>query len=151
MAWDWVWYLVGIESGCMILHHIGSKLFGLAVVLMNLIMTSREVCVVVVYHVTTVAGGHGMLNKFWPLVIDCVLRTAGNSYRLLCRPAYFVRTTWLFSTWKNDVYWDKRSSTCVMWDIWIRIGSDVDSIKAAMLTVSPNTEKCGIYTSQKMI
>ena len=35
--------------------------------------------VVVVYQVTVVAIGHGLLNKFWPLVIGCVLRTAGSS------------------------------------------------------------------------
>ena len=34
---------------------------------------------VVVYNVTIVAIGHGLLMKFWPLVIGCVLRTAGNS------------------------------------------------------------------------
>ena len=33
--------------------------------------------VVVVYHVTIVAVGHGLLKKFWPLVLGCVLRTAG--------------------------------------------------------------------------
>ena len=31
---------------------------------------------VVVYHVNIVAIGHGLLKKFWPLVIGCVLRTA---------------------------------------------------------------------------
>ena len=35
--------------------------------------------VVVVYHVTIVAIGHGLLEKFWPLVLGCVLRTAGSS------------------------------------------------------------------------
>ena len=35
--------------------------------------------VVVVYHEIIVAIGHGLLNKFWPLVIGCVLRTAGSS------------------------------------------------------------------------
>ena len=35
-------------------------------------------CVVVVYHVTIVAIGHGLLMKLWPLVIGCVLRTAGS-------------------------------------------------------------------------
>ena len=36
--------------------------------------------VVVVYHITIVAIGHGLLKKFWPfLVLGCVLRTAGNS------------------------------------------------------------------------
>ena len=35
--------------------------------------------VVVVYHVTIVAIGHGLLKEFWPLVLGCVLRTAGNS------------------------------------------------------------------------
>ena len=29
--------------------------------------------VVVVYHVTIVAIGHGLLKKFWPLVLGCVL------------------------------------------------------------------------------
>ena len=41
-------------------------------------------CVVVVYHVTIVTIGHGLLKKFWPLVLGCVLRTA-----------YFVLTTQL--------------------------------------------------------
>ena len=35
--------------------------------------------VVVVYHVIIVAIGHGLLKKFWPLVLGCVLRTAGSS------------------------------------------------------------------------
>ena len=35
--------------------------------------------VVVVYHVTIVAIGHGLLKKFWPLVLGCVLRTAVSS------------------------------------------------------------------------
>ena len=53
-------------------------------------------CGVVVYHVTIVAIGHGLLKKFWHLVIGCVLRTAGSSIIWkLCRPAYFVRTTQL--------------------------------------------------------
>ena len=41
----------------------------------------KSVVVVVVYHVTIVAIGHGLLKKFWPcfLVLGCVLRTAGNS------------------------------------------------------------------------
>ena len=34
--------------------------------------------VVVVYHVTIVAIGHGLLKKFWPLVLGCVLHTAGS-------------------------------------------------------------------------
>ena len=38
-----------------------------------------EKLVVVVYHVTIVAIGHGLLKKFWPLVLGCVLRTAGSS------------------------------------------------------------------------
>ena len=37
------------------------------------------VFVVVVYHVTIVAIGHGLLKKFWPMVIGWVLRTAGSS------------------------------------------------------------------------
>ena len=35
--------------------------------------------VVVVYHVTIVAIGHGLLKKIWPMVIGCFLRTAGSS------------------------------------------------------------------------
>ena len=31
------------------------------------------------YFVTIVAIGHGLLKKFWPMVIGCVLRTAGSS------------------------------------------------------------------------
>ena len=37
-----------------------------------------EIPVVDVYHVTIVAIGHGLLKKFWPLVIGCVLRTEGS-------------------------------------------------------------------------
>ena len=35
--------------------------------------------VVVVYNVTIVAIGHGVVEEFWPLVIGCVLRTTGSS------------------------------------------------------------------------
>ena len=35
--------------------------------------------VVIVYHVTIVAIGQGLLKKFWPFVLGCVLRTAGSS------------------------------------------------------------------------
>ena len=35
--------------------------------------------VVDVHRVTIVAIGHGLLKKIWPLVIGCVLRTAGSS------------------------------------------------------------------------
>ena len=35
--------------------------------------------VVVVYHVTIVAIGHGLLKKLCLLVLGCVLRTAGSS------------------------------------------------------------------------
>ena len=38
-----------------------------------------KINVIVVYHVTIVAIGHGLLKKFWPLVLGCVLRTAGSS------------------------------------------------------------------------
>ena len=31
--------------------------------------------VVVIYHVNIVVIGHGLLKKFWPLVLGCVLRT----------------------------------------------------------------------------
>ena len=37
------------------------------------------VVVVVVYHETIVAIGHGLLNKWWPKVIGCDLRTGGSS------------------------------------------------------------------------
>ena len=36
-------------------------------------------CVVVVFHKTISEIGYGLLKKFWPLVIGCVLRTAGSS------------------------------------------------------------------------
>ena len=39
----------------------------------------EQVCVVVVYHVPIVTIGHGLLKKFWPLILGCVLRTAGSS------------------------------------------------------------------------
>ena len=42
-------------------------------------LASRRMYVVVVYHVTIVAIGHGLLKKFWPLVLGCVLRTVGSS------------------------------------------------------------------------
>ena len=35
--------------------------------------------VVVVYYVTIVAIENELLKKFWPLVLGCVLRTAGSS------------------------------------------------------------------------
>ena len=50
--------------------------------------------VVVVYHVTIVAIGHGLLKKFWPF--GNRLRSTHCReflYMKLCRPAYFVRTT----------------------------------------------------------
>ena len=40
--------------------------------------TGRD-SVVVVYHVTIIAIGHGLLKKCWPLVLGCVLRTVGSS------------------------------------------------------------------------
>ncbi len=51
-----------------------------------------------------------------------------------------------FFPWPTNAYL-MSSNSCFTWvacDIWIRIGSEVDSISAAMFTVSPNTEKCGI-------
>ena len=42
-------------------------------------MSAKFSVVFVVYHVTIVAIGHGLLKKFWPMVIGCVLRTAGSS------------------------------------------------------------------------
>ena len=35
--------------------------------------------VVVVYHVLIVPMGHKLLKKLWPMVVGCVLRTAGSS------------------------------------------------------------------------
>ena len=50
--------------------------------------------VVVVYHVTIVAIGHGLMKKFWPF--GTTLRSTHcrefNCLKL-CRPAYFIRTT----------------------------------------------------------
>ena len=42
-------------------------------------ITVNCLLVVVVYHVTIVAIGHGLLKKCWPLVLGCGLRTAGSS------------------------------------------------------------------------
>ena len=42
-------------------------------------MKLQSLNVVVVYHVTILAFGHGLLKKFWPLVLGCVLRTVGSS------------------------------------------------------------------------
>ena len=52
--------------------------------------------VVVVYHVTIVEIGHGLLKKFWPF--GTKLRSTHCrefNYLKLCRPAYFIRTTQL--------------------------------------------------------
>ena len=38
--------------------------------------------VVVVYHVTIVAGGHGLMKTLWSMALDCVLRPAGSSIPL---------------------------------------------------------------------
>ena len=51
-------------------------------------------CVVVVYHVTIVAIGHGLLEEI--LAFGTRLRSTHCrefNYLKLCRPAYFVRTT----------------------------------------------------------
>ena len=45
----------------------------------NLKKNLSQIIVVVVNHVTTVAIGHRVLKKFWPMVLGCVLRTAGSS------------------------------------------------------------------------
>ena len=50
---------------------------------------------VVVYHVTIVPIGHGLLKKFWPLVLLRSTHCRVLKYLKLCRPAYFVRTTQL--------------------------------------------------------
>ena len=46
------------------------------------------------HHVTIVAIERGLLKRCWPMIIGCVLRTAG-SYLKLFIPAFFVRTTQL--------------------------------------------------------
>ena len=43
------------------------------------ILSWKNLFVDVVYYVTIVAIGHRLLKKFWPMVIGCVLRTAGSS------------------------------------------------------------------------
>ena len=40
--------------------------------------SEKNLYVVVVYHVTIVAIGHGLLKKLWSVVKGCVLRTAGS-------------------------------------------------------------------------
>ena len=45
----------------------------------NLPNSYAALYVVVVYHVTIVAIRHGLLKEFWPLVLGCVLSTAGSS------------------------------------------------------------------------
>ena len=50
--------------------------------------------VIVVYNLTIVAIGHGLLKKFWP--VGTRLRSTHCrefNYLKLCRPAYFIRTT----------------------------------------------------------
>ena len=55
--------------------------------------------VVVVYHVTIVAIGHGLLKKFWPFGTRLSSTHCRKfNYLKLCRPAYFVRTTQLLQT-----------------------------------------------------
>ena len=39
-----------------------------------------------IYHITIVAIGHGLLKKFWPMVIGCVLRTVVE-YNLFRSPS----------------------------------------------------------------
>ena len=52
--------------------------------------------VVVVYHVTIVAIGHGLLKKFWPFGTRLrSTRCREFNYLKLCRPAYFIRTSQL--------------------------------------------------------
>ena len=51
----------------------------LAETMQNITSNFRLAGVVVVYHVTIVAIGHGLLKKFLPLLLGCVLRTAGSS------------------------------------------------------------------------
>ena len=48
-------------------------------VFVGVLTLNAIICVVVVHHVTIAAIGHGLWKQFWPLVIGCVLRTAGSS------------------------------------------------------------------------
>ena len=60
------------------------------------LLETDEYDFVVVYHVTNVAIEHGLLEKFWPIITDCVLRTAGTFlYLKPGRPVYFPRTNQL--------------------------------------------------------
>ena len=50
--------------------------------------------VVVIYHVTLVAIGHGLLNKCWPFGSRLRSTYCREFHDMkLCRPAYFVSTT----------------------------------------------------------
>ena len=40
-------------------------------------LTSHKGNIDVVYHVTIVAIGHGLLKKFWPLALGCVYALQG--------------------------------------------------------------------------
>ena len=60
----------------------------------SLYFSASLVVVVVVYHVTIVAIGHGLLKKFWPF--GTRLRSTycrEFNYIKLCSLAYFIRTT----------------------------------------------------------
>ena len=46
-----------------------------------------ELLIVVVYHVTTVASGHGLLKNFGPVVIECVLLTVNCCPHTICTKA----------------------------------------------------------------
>ena len=43
----------------------------------------RSFNVVDVNHVTIVASGHGLFKNFWPMILGCILRTAGSS--IICK------------------------------------------------------------------
>ena len=54
--------------------------FRIGLFVVNSVLAPLFLCVVVVvYHVTIVSIRHGLLKTFWPLVIGCVLRTAGST------------------------------------------------------------------------
>ena len=56
------------------------------------------IIIVVVNRVTIIAIGHGLLKKFLPTGIGCILRTAGSSLiKSYADPLTFVRTTQLFN------------------------------------------------------
>ena len=79
---------------------------GTITVYLVVLRSSLKLPVVVVYHVTIVAIGNGLLKKFWSMMIGCVLRTAGSSIiwnyadpltsieQLICYLTLAMSSTW---------------------------------------------------------